>query len=342
MRIARARLQRIGGRLPSAISNASATWTAREGLLLQLVSRDGEQGLGEASPLPGYSRDTLEECEAALTELSAGTLEELDFTGPPNAASSQVRGWLAAHPLPPAARFAAETALFNLFARGSHRPLAALLGSPATVPRAVPLAALLPIDEPLPAARAALARGLTTLKLKIGKPGAFAQELAALHALRREVGPDIQLRLDANGAFPVAEAAGHLKALAELRPEYLEEPVPLGQLAAFAALAPPPIPLAADESLRMPELRDELVSLFGRGRIEVAVLKPTVLGGSLACLDLVAELLPHGARFTVTHAFEGPVALAAAWALASVLPGPVLAAGLDQHPALEVLRAGAA
>jgi len=246
-----------------------------------------------------------------------------------------VRGWLAAHPLPPAARFAAETALFALFARRSGRPFAELLGSgPA---KTVPLAALLPTEDPLPAARAALARGLTTLKIKIGRPGAFEQELAVLRALRRELGPEIQLRLDANGAFPVSEAAGHLKALAELRPEYIEEPVPLGQLAAFAALAPPPIPLAADESLRVAELRDDLLSAFGRGRIEVAVLKPTVLGGSLACLDLVAELLPRGARFTVTHAYEGPVAMAAALALASVLPGPVLGHGLDRHPALDAL-----
>jgi len=337
MRIASARLRRIGGRLPSAISNSGASWTTREGLLLELYSKDGTVGLGEASPLPGYSPDTLEECEAALAELAHGTLEELDFTGPAGAASSQVRGWLAAHPLPPAARFAAETALFALFARRSNRPFATLLGSP----RPVTLAALLPSEEPLPAARAALARGLTTLKIKIGRPGAFEQELATLHALRRELGLEIQLRLDANGAFPVSEAAGHLKALAELRPEYIEEPVPLGQLAAFAALAPPPIPLAADESLRVPELRDDLLSSFERGRLEVAVLKPTVLGGSLACLDLIAELLPRGARFTVTHAYEGPVAMAAALALASVLPGPVLAAGLDRHPALDVLRAEA-
>ncbi len=337
MRIASARLRRIGGRLPVAISNSTSSWTTREGLLLELVSKDGAVGRGEASPLPGYSPDTLEECEAALAELSHGTLEELDFTGPAGAASSQVRGWLAAHPLPPAARFAAETALFDLFSRSSNRPLGELLGSP-TQARAVPLAALLPTEDPLPAARAALARGLTTLKLKIGRPGdAFERELAALQALRRELGPSVQLRLDANGSFPVSEAAGHLKALAELRPEYIEEPVPLGQLAAFAELAPPAIPLAADESLRVTELRDALLRSFGGGRIEVAVLKPTVLGGSLACLDLAAELFPRGARFTVTHTYEGPVAMAAALVLASVLPGPVLAAGLDRHPALDVM-----
>ncbi len=56
--------------------------------------------------------------------------------------------------------------------------------------------------------------------------------------------------------------------------------------------------------------------------------------GALACLDLASELLPLGAKLTVTHAFEGPTAHASAMALASVLPGPVLAAGLDRHVGL--------
>jgi L-alanine-DL-glutamate epimerase-like enolase superfamily enzyme len=301
MRIASAHLQRIGAHLPAAISNSSASWTTREGLLLELFSEEGLLGQGEASPLPGYSPDTLEECEAALTALNPGDFGEIDLDRP---VAAQVRRWLAAHPLPPAARFAAETALLNLVALRTQRPstelLGSLLGSPVS-PHSVPL--------------------------------------SALGVLRREVGPEIQLRLDANGAFLLAEASQRLEALAELRPEFIEEPVPLGQLAAFAERAKPAIPLAADESLSVAALRPDLMQAFATQRIAVAVLKPTLLGGALTCLDLASELLRLGAKLTVTHAFEGPIALTSAMALASVLPGPVLAAGLDRHLGLD-LRPG--
>jgi o-succinylbenzoate synthase len=334
MKIASARLQRLGGRLPVAISNSGASWTTREGLLLQLFSEEGLSGQGEATPLPGYSRDTIEECEAALTALRPDDFGELDLVLP---AAAQVRRWLAAHPLPPAARFAVETALFNLIALRTRRPVAELLGSPVS-PHPVPLSALLPSplrsDELLREAADALARGLRTLKIKIGRAGAFDDELAALRALRREVGSEVQLRLDANGAFPLAEASERLEALADLRPELIEEPVPLGQLAAFGERAESAIPLAADESLNVAALRPDLMQAFAHRRLAVAILKPTVLGGVLACLDLASELLPLDAKLMVTHAFEGPTALASAMALASVLPGPVLAAGLDRHPGL--------
>jgi o-succinylbenzoate synthase len=335
MRIASVRVRRIAGRLPVEVSNSGARWTERQGLLLDLASEDGRIGHGDASPLPGYSTDTLQECEAALMALAGGPLGEidLDFANAPS--SVQVRGWLEAHPLPPAARFAAETALFDLIGRCSRRPMAELLGSPVA-PHPVTIAALLPGDDARRAADDAVARGIKTLKIKVGRPGAFERECALLAELRRDLDDDIQLRLDANGAFEVEEARGRLAALAEVGPELIEEPVPLGQLAAFAERGLSPIALAADESLRDAALRAELLRAFGRGRVAVAVLKPTVLGGSLACLDLVAELLAYGAGFTVTHAFEGPIALAAAKALASVLPGPPMAAGLDRHPGLAI------
>ncbi len=341
MKISSLRLRRIGGRLPEFIANSGSSWKERHGLLVQLVTDDGRVGEGEASPLPGYSPDTLEECEAALAALAPAALDALDLDLPGSGpAARMLRRWLAAHPLPPAARFAVETALLGLVAGCTRRPVAELLGSPVP-PHPLPLSALLPSplrsEELLRAAAAALARGLRTLKIKIGRPGAFEDELAALKALRRQVGPEIQLRLDANGAFPPAEASERLEALAGLRPEYIEEPVPLGQLAAFAERRAPQVPLAADESLRVDALRPELLRAFAQGRIAVAVLKPTVLGGALACLDLASELLPLGAQLTVTHAFEGPTAFRSAMALASVLPGPVLAAGLDRHPGLEVL-----
>jgi hypothetical protein len=56
--------------------NARRTWTERAAQLITLQSDDGTRGFGEASPLPGFSRDTLEECGAALRDLDLSDVPE--------------------------------------------------------------------------------------------------------------------------------------------------------------------------------------------------------------------------------------------------------------------------
>jgi L-alanine-DL-glutamate epimerase-like enolase superfamily enzyme len=64
------------------------------------------------------------------------------------------------------------------------------------------------------------------------------------------------------------------------------------------------------------------------------VLKPTLLGGFAVCLRIAREAAARGLAASVTHTFDGPVALAAAAELASALPARVLACGLDRHAGL--------
>lgn len=56
-------LKRVRGEFSA--QNAKSTWTTREAIIVEL--RDGERfGRGEAAPLPGYSVETLDDCERAL------------------------------------------------------------------------------------------------------------------------------------------------------------------------------------------------------------------------------------------------------------------------------------
>jgi o-succinylbenzoate synthase len=302
---------------------AHARWHARSGLLLELGDELGNIGQGEASPLPGYSADEL--------ATSRDALQALELTGLELEPSSQ-KLFAAAGALVPAparaARFALETALLDLLGHRLQKPAWALL-TPGTPPP-VPLAALLDARgaaELRSQADEALGRGLGTLKVKLGRaPG----ELDDLARLRRHVGPDTTLRLDANQAFSDQEAARILPALARLAPEFLEEPCELPTEPWNGS----PIPLALDESLQRPGV--EL--LLGRAAlprsVRVLVLKPTALGGFARCLELAELGRELGLGVVVTHTFEGPVAWAAAACLALVIESPGLAAGLDRHAGL--------
>lgn len=337
-RVAYAELRALSAPMAQPAGNAHRQWPQRAGLLLRLVDEEGAVGLGEAAPLPGYSADELADGAAHLRRVNWSALDlELDEVGGLLGFAPATARELARLPL--AARCAAETALLTLVACRRAVPLATLLrGEPP--PAAVPVSALLVGESPeslLASARAAVARGFSTLKIKIGRPDGAAWELAALQVLRRQLGPAVALRLDANRAWSLAEASARLAPLVELAPELVEEPL------ADARQLPrlrTPLPIALDESLQHLDPAAEVAPLLAAGAARALCLKPMALGGPLRCLQLARLAAAQGAPAFCTHLFDGTVALAAAAALALALPLP-LACGLDAHPGLALGPAAA-
>ena len=308
------------------LAGAARGQRERQGLLVRVVGDDGGSGQGEASPLPGYSPDTVDDCAQQLTAVDVARLPLPD-------GGTMTDWWaqvLAAVDLPaPAARFALETAVLDWWGRRHGISLARLLGGSAAETRRVPLAAL---ASDIPAARAAYRRGVRTFKLKISAV-TFEDDLRFAQAMRDEFSTAIRLRFDANRTLPPASAREYLHALARFDPEFVEEPVPLHD---FERLTRSPVPLAADESLSQPSAWPRLAAVC-----RVVVLKPTLLGGLTACLTRARDAAALGLGVTVTHTFDGPVALAAASELAAALPGSPLACGLDRHAGLATWPAAA-
>lgn len=309
----RASLRRLGGETAPSVRNAHLAWPRRSGLLLSVDDGEGHEGHGEASPLPGYSPESLDDCWFSL----------LPFVRAPFAlpASPLAIEQLAAH-LPGAARFALETALLDLLAQRSSSSGGAwhaLLGREH--PQPVEVSGLLDLTKETDFSRRRV------WKLKIGALP-LPEELARLRALRLAAGPGVALRLDANGAYRLDEAPAILAALAEVEPELIEEPVAGEALARLGRCA---IPWAADESLR-----SHADALLGCEACDAVVLKPAVLG-FLGALRLAERATQAGKGVIVTHLFDGPVALSAAWQLARCLPAPPLPCGLDEHDALAAL-----
>lgn len=312
---------RQGGTLRQPVGAKAGQTADRRGLLLFLRDETGRVGVGEASPLPGASPDTLPDCEQAL--LALGEVwhpQEFDDDD----------GWPRLPSLAnlPAARCAVETAYADLWAKRVGRGVrlaSVLAGGRALTPQRVQLNALC---DSLPSAQRAVAAGARTLKLKIGGPD-FAAELELLRTLRRSLPPEIALRVDVNGAWTLQAARLHLPQLADLALQYVEQPVPAGR-GELAQLALPGVPLAADESLQIPV---ERAALLHHPSCVAWVLKPMLLGlrGARALALLAAA---HGRGVVITHTFDGPVAHAAACELALSLPVAPWACGLAAHAGL--------
>lgn len=336
-----ARIFEVTGALGAEASNASRAWRERRGLLLELCDREGRIGQGEASPLPGFSSDTLVEARADLLGVDWAGFPAL---APGAGLLNDIEAALSGACLnAPAARFAAETALLDLAGQAAGLPVHVLLaetgpaggaaagpgaGADGSGSSAVPLAALLTGDL-LASAASRVDEGYGCLKVKVGR--APAEELTLLGALRVEFGDEVRLRADANGSLEAEAAPGWLQAAADLSLEFVEEPLPLARL---PEMLPSPVPIAIDESLNAGD-EPGLAAALEAGGYRYVVLKPAYHGGALRCLRLAAAARSRGAGVVVSHLLDGPVALAAAAELALALPlGP--AAGLSPHAGLSV------
>ncbi len=321
------------GRPARAVGNARREWPVRRGVIVVLTDEKGAVGIGEASPLDGYTLDTFESCERALRKLTVGDFPEFDPGG--NWTEQIDRCASRIDPNNPGALFAVETALLDLASRRlGTRPACLLNRSVREDP--VPLSALVRSATPgdaISETRRAWDRGIRTVKVKAGREGAFDDELELLHALRDAFGDELRIRVDLNGAWKLPEVAEKSARLAEIRPEFIEQPTVPYLLLKLSNAGDLPVTVAADETLQFPGAAERL-SLVKACR--VFVLKPAALGGVTRALRVARIARAQRASVVVSHMFDGPVALAAAIELVCALPEPPLACGLDRHDGLSI------
>jgi L-alanine-DL-glutamate epimerase-like enolase superfamily enzyme len=327
----------------------------RAAVRIRLRDADGLDGLGEALPLPGYSRDDAATAERALAAIAARvargglTVPEVASDAAPDAsrigcrAAARLDAALAPYSEllmgAPSARFALECALVDLLARRDGVSAAQWMADGRALQK-VPVSVLLPDDDraAIIAAAEAAARGHAVLKLKIARPDRTSGQEDALLAEVRAAADTAcagtrvrpRLRLDANGALVPALAPGRLAALVRYGIELVEEPVAGAALLTLPAL---PLPWAADESLVDPVLAEALLGLSSRRRPAALVLKPAHLGIA-RCLILAESAVRRGIGLIVTHSLDGDLGHAAACALAAALPVPPWPCGLAPHPGL--------
>jgi O-succinylbenzoate synthase len=289
---------------------ARGRWRERESVIVAVRTDDGSTGLGEASPLPGMSIDTLDDARRAVTDLASCAPTAIDS---PKHATGVADRITAA----PAARFALETALLSALAQHSNTSIAALW---SPIPHGELRSAV--VCDDAESARAAVAAGARCVKIKANDPELVIRVAAAV--------PNVRLRVDANRSWPRADVMKSLDRLALLPIDFVEEPcVDAHELLAQRL----PCRIALDESLVELDpaaLKRALTS----PELAALVLKPTLLGGFARCIELAGLAHRHGVAPIVSHSLEGPIGFAACIELARTI-GADVPVGLAPHPALE-------
>lgn len=201
----------------------------------------------------------------------------------------------------------------------------ATAGWPAPARDPVPVNVTVPAVGPERAYAIVAASGCRTAKVKVAErgqaPGEDVERVAAVRDALDAAGPGGRIRVDANGGWPVDEAARMLRSLGKYGLEYAEQPcATLDELAALRRLVD--VPVAADESIRKAE---DPLRVRAAGAADIVVVKVQPLGGVRAALR-VAEAC--GLPAVVSSAVDTSVGLAAGVALAAALLELPYACGL--------------
>ncbi|MFS4455741.1 o-succinylbenzoate synthase [Maribacter sp. 2304DJ31-5] len=155
-----------------------------------------------------------------------------------------------------------------------------------------------------------LEQGYDCIKMKIGAIH-FKKEISLLESIRKKYSKkEIELRVDANGAFAPHEALNKLKVLAALDLHSIEQPIMPGNLEEMKRLCEQtPLPIALDEELIGIIDVTEKEKLLLTVKPRYIILKPSLVGGfrgSSEWIDLAEKL---GIEWWITSALESNIGL---------------------------------
>lgn len=232
------------------IQTNHGVWKLREGIIIRLEDPTGKVGFAEIAPLPWFGSETLESAVEFCRQLGHCINQSAIFSIPDCL---------------PACQFAFESALESF--KQQTPPHFHLEDYSALLPSG---------QSALTSWEALWQQGYRTFKWKIGVMP-VAEEQAIFKHLIQQLPASIKLRLDANGGLNLETAkqwldlCDHTSCI-----EFLEQPLPVDQLAAMLTLTYEySTPIALDESVAT--LR-QLQTSYQQGWQGIFVIKPSIAG----------------------------------------------------------------
>ncbi|MCO6495045.1 MAG: o-succinylbenzoate synthase [Bacteroidetes bacterium] len=210
----------------------------------------------------------------------------------------------------PAFRFAYETALLDLKNGGKKM----IFENPYSLGlegiKINGLVWMAEIEEMLNEAKAKLQAGFDCIKFKIGTFD-FDKECRLIEQIRKTANSSLlQIRLDANGAFPVSDALKMLKELKRFEIHSIEQPIAKGQWEEMEELcAKSPVSIALDEELIGIDIEKEGEKMLKKIRPQWIILKPSLVGGLRVSEQWITLAEKYQIGWWATSALESNIGL---------------------------------
>ncbi len=321
MRIATVKCRMLAGTLEKPIHFGIGAFPTFSATLVEITSDDGRIGIGEC-----IVRKAPQVTKAVVEHLLAPIVigrDPYDTEGLWDEMFRQLRGWGHYRGFVFEAISGIDTALWDILGQAAGLPVYKVLGGAGRdrVPCYTSSVYFAEIKEMVKQAVAQVRLGHTAIKVKIGRNaqmGGRHADVESVKAIRKALGPKIDIMIDVNSAYDAATAIKVCRQLEDADVTWIEEPVPPDDLAGYQRVrAGQAIPVAAGESeFGLFGFRD----LIARGAIDIVQPDIARVGGFTATRRLGALVHAHNLRYAPHTGFSAGVSHLAALHVAASVP----------------------
>ena len=261
-----------------------------------VIKNQNEIGIGECSIIPGLSIDDLKEIENKLDLIcnNISSDKTLDM--------NELRDF-------PAVKFALETAQKDLMSSGkTFKLFESDFSNYIDNIKINGLVWMGDINHMKLQIKEKINNGFSCIKIKVGALQ-FKSELELIKKIRKDFKENnLEIRLDANGAFNKTDALEKLNRLSEFSIHSIEQPIKTKQWQEMAGLCESsPIPIALDEELIGINFNKK--NLIETINPNYLILKPSLLGGFSECEKWIKLADEKNIKWWATSALESNVGL---------------------------------
>ncbi len=224
------------------------------------------------------------------------------------------------------AKAAVDMAIYDLFAKKHKTPLYKMLGGNKNTVETDITISVNPIPEMVADSLDAVSKGYRILKIKVGKEG--LKDVERIAEIRKAVGEDIKIRVDANQGWNAKQSVQIITAIEDqsLDIELVEQPVPAHDFKGMQYVTSHvATPILADESVFSAEDAIHLIQNGAADLINIKLMKTGGIHNALKICD-IAEI--YGVECMIGCMLEGKLSVSAAAHLAAAR-GVITRADLD-------------
>ncbi len=326
MKITEVKLGKISVPLRVPFKTALRSVSSVEDVIVEIHTDTGAVGYGEAPPTGVITGDTTGAIIGAIQDHIAKSIIGRDVDDFEDVIQV-VQSCIVKNT---SAKAAVDMALWDLYGQLYKIPVYKLMGG---AKKGIVTDITISVNPPEEMARDAvdaINRGYDCLKVKVGANPAL--DVERLSAVRKAVGNDVCIRIDANQAWQPKEAVRILNQMQEqgLQIEFVEQPVPAHDFEGLKYVTERSyVPVLADESVFSPEDAVKIMQMRAADLVNIKLMK---CGGLYNALKIVSAAEVYGVECMIGCMLEAKISVNAAVELACAkkiitkidLDGPVL------------------
>ncbi len=279
--------------------NAYLSKSVVKSAIVRITATGGAIGYGNIDPTPGYSKEGIEESLTMIRSKLAPAVMGMDPTNVHRVMAkleSIATDFLDA-------KATIEMACVDLSARVAGMPVHTYLGG--AMKDRILFNAWIGIQPPDEAAKETLGwqqQGFRSAKIKVG--GDIHADRDRVKAVREAVGPEFNIRIDANAGYDADTSIKLAQLMAPYNLQLFEQPVPADDIAGMARVRKAAnavgVPIMADESVLD---HVSLINIIRMNAADIVKIKVMKQGGFLNARRMIATAEGAGIRCVVGHGF---------------------------------------